>query len=122
MSFVFDGSFESNPPLSCLCSQPNQVEVNSPFSTRKCIVMHFKDVDVSVDLNMLVSSTNNSYPVSTAVESNAESVSQAVGDKTVVQSPNGGSEVDFAEVPITGGNLVFKYVILTLYNYVSDVG
>ena len=103
----FYGSFESNPPLFCLCSQPNQVEVNSPFFTRKCIVMHFKDVDVSVNINVLVSSTNNSSPVSSVAESDAESVSQAVGDKMVIQSPKGGSEVDFAEVPITGGNLVF---------------
>ena len=112
---VFDGSFESNPPLSCLCSQPNQVEVNSPFFTSKCIIMHFKDVDVSVDLNMLVSSTHNSSLVSSVAESDAESVSQDVGDIMVIQSSKGRSKVDFAEVLITGGNLVS-------YNYVSDVG
>ena len=74
--------------------------------------MHFKDVDVSVNINVLVSSTNNSSLVSSVAESNAENVSQAVGDKMVIQSPNGGSEVDFTEVHLTGGNLVFIYVIL----------
>ena len=79
--------------MFCLCSQLNKIEVNSPFFTRKCIIMHYKDVDVSVNLNVLVSSINNSSLVSTAVESDAESVSQAMGDKMVVQSPKGGSEV-----------------------------
>ena len=60
--FVFNSCFESNPPLYCLCSQPNQVEVNSPFFTSKCIIMHFNDVDVSVDINVLVSSMDNSSP------------------------------------------------------------
>ena len=60
--------------------------------------MHFKYVDVSVHINVLVSSTNNSSPVSSVAESDAESVSQ------VIQSPKGRSEVDFSEVPITGGN------------------
>ena len=62
--------------------------------------MRFKGVEISVDINMLVSSTVSSSPVSSVAESDIE-------DNMVIQSSKGGSGMDFAKVPITGGNLVF---------------
>ena len=67
------------------------------------LIKEVVSVDASVNYNVLDSSTNDSSLVSSAVDSDTDCVSQPFVDKMVVQSPKGGSEVDSAEFPITGG-------------------